>query len=142
MSNIKVSIDRIVIEYRDVYWSFFNPFKQNICDYYGIKEYIGKTGFKYHLHIREYPDHYFHISYQPYHEPKSMKHTLRIETHPDPLEYFQPILDGLKVNQVQGAEEAETKGETSSDYISCPPLETEDGKEKSPSLWAIYSLCF
>ncbi|MED0679989.1 replication initiation factor family protein [Aneurinibacillus thermoaerophilus] len=98
MSSIKLSIDRIVIEYRDVYWTFFNPFKQNICDYYGIKEYIGKTGFKYHLHIREYPDRYFHISYQPYHEPKSMKHTLRIETHPDHLEYFQHILDGLKAN--------------------------------------------
>ncbi|GEN34892.1 hypothetical protein [Aneurinibacillus danicus] len=98
MSNIKVSIDRIVIEYRDVYWTFFNPFKQNICDYYGIKEYIGKMGFKYHLHIRECPNRYFHISYQPYHEPKSMKHTLRIETHLDPLEHFQPILDGLKAN--------------------------------------------
>ncbi|MED0673660.1 hypothetical protein P4S95_26195 [Aneurinibacillus aneurinilyticus] len=33
MSNTKLSIDRIVIEYRDVYWSFFNPFKQSICDY-------------------------------------------------------------------------------------------------------------
>ncbi|MED0681267.1 hypothetical protein P4S96_02855 [Aneurinibacillus thermoaerophilus] len=40
MSNIKLSIDRIVIEYRDVYWTFFNPFKQSICDYYGIKERI------------------------------------------------------------------------------------------------------
>lgn len=101
MSNIKMSVDRIVIEYKDVYWSFFNLFKQNVCDYYGIKEYIGKKGFKYHLHIREYPDRYFHISYQPYHEPKSKKHSLRIETHPDHFEHFQHILDGLKEEQVQ-----------------------------------------
>lgn len=98
MSNIKLSIDRIVIKYRDVYWSFFNPFKQSICDYYGIKEYIGKTGFKYHLHIRECPDRYFHISYQLCYAPKSKKHPLRIETHPDHLEHFKPILDALRAH--------------------------------------------
>jgi hypothetical protein len=98
MSNIKLSIDRIVIEYRDVYWTFFNPFKQNICDYYGIKPTLREKGFKYHLHIKEYPDRYFHISYQLCYASKSIKHTLRIETHPDHLEHFQPILDGLKAN--------------------------------------------
>lgn len=30
MTNIKLSIDKIVIEYKDVYWKFFNPFKRNI----------------------------------------------------------------------------------------------------------------
>ncbi|CEH28567.1 replication initiation factor family protein, partial [Aneurinibacillus migulanus] len=98
MSNTKLSIDRIVIEYRDVYWSFFNPFKQSICDYYGIKPTIREKGFKYHLHIEEHSDRYFHISYQLCYAPKSRKHPLRIETHPDHLEYFQPILDGLKAN--------------------------------------------
>lgn len=98
MSNIKVSIDRIVIEYRDVYWTFFNPFKQNICDYYGINPTIKEKGFKYHFHIHECSNRYLHISYQLCYAPKSRKHTLRIETHPKHLKHFKHILDGLKAN--------------------------------------------
>lgn len=90
----------IVIEFKDVHWEFFNPFKRNICDYYGITESIGKVdwGYKYHLHIKLSDEVYFHISYQPFHEPKSYKHTLRIETHPDYLPEFKHLLDTLYQN--------------------------------------------
>jgi len=98
MSNIKVSVDRMVLEYKDVYWNFFNEFKRRICDFYGITEYIGNKGFKYHLHIKETKEVYMHISFQPYHEPKSMKHTLRIESHPEHLLTFRHILDRLRQN--------------------------------------------
>lgn len=100
MRNINLSIDKIVIEYKDVHWKFFNPFKRNICDYYGVTESIGKTdwGFKYHLHIELSHEAYLHISYQPYHEPKSFKHSLRIETHPDYLPEFKHLLDTLYQN--------------------------------------------
>lgn len=98
MSSIKVSVDRMVIEYRDVYWNFFNGFKQRVCEYYGITEYIGTQGFKYHLHIKETKEVYMHISFQPFHEPKSMKHTLRIETHPEHFVTFMSILGQLQRN--------------------------------------------
>lgn len=88
MSTIKVSIDRIVVEYKDVYWDFFNPFKQRLCDYYGIKEYIKQWGYKYHLHIKESADEYLHISYQQWGEGRSRKHTLQIETNPLHLNRF------------------------------------------------------
>lgn len=97
MSNITVSIDRIVIEYKDVYWNFFNPFKRRLCDYYGIKEYIKPWGFKYHLHIKESADTYLHISYQQS-EGRSLKHTLRIETNPLHLYRFSNWLLPLQNN--------------------------------------------
>lgn len=39
-----------------------------------------------------------HISFQPFHEPKSMKHTLRIETHPEHFVTFMSILGQLQRN--------------------------------------------
>lgn len=32
MRGVKVSIDRFVVDFTDVYWSFFNPFRQLLCE--------------------------------------------------------------------------------------------------------------
>jgi hypothetical protein len=33
MQGVKVSIDRVVVDFTNVYWDFFNPFRQLLCDY-------------------------------------------------------------------------------------------------------------
>lgn len=100
MKNIKVSIDRMVIEYKNVYLDFYNLFKRNLCNYYGIKEKINfkPWGFKYHLHIKESEDSYLHISYQHWREGRSKKYTLRIETNPIHLNRFRNWLLSLQKN--------------------------------------------
>ncbi len=35
MEGVTVSIDRIVIDFSDVYWEFFNELYKRICHYYG-----------------------------------------------------------------------------------------------------------
>ena len=98
MNNIKVSIDRIIIEYTKISMNFFNSyFMRNICDYYGIKPTIGKTGFHYKLNIKEYDDSYLYISYKPYHQSNSLSYSLWIEIHPKYLERFRNILDALNL---------------------------------------------
>lgn len=36
MKGVTVSIDRIVIDFTDVYWDFFNEFYKRICHYYRV----------------------------------------------------------------------------------------------------------
>ncbi len=40
MEGVKVSIDRIVIDFTNVYWSFFNPFRQRLCDYFTVFSFV------------------------------------------------------------------------------------------------------
>ncbi len=98
MNNIKVSIDRIIIEYTKVSMNFFNSYiMKNICDFYAVKPTIGKSGFRYKLYLKEYDGSYLHISYQPYNQGKSLSYSLWIETHPKYLERFRNILDALNI---------------------------------------------
>ncbi|WP_339298004.1 hypothetical protein MKY92_24900 [Paenibacillus sp. FSL R5-0623] len=41
MNGVTVSIDRIVIEFTDVYWDFFNEFHKRIGRFYGVKMTVG-----------------------------------------------------------------------------------------------------
>lgn len=45
MEGVSVSIDRIVIDFTDVYWDFFNEFHKRICHFYGVKMTVGKKDF-------------------------------------------------------------------------------------------------
>lgn len=95
MEGVKVSIDRIVIDFTNVYWSFFIPFRQRLCDYFNASLYVLDKGFKYHVHVTD-GEHYLHVSYQLAYAKKSLKHTLRIECHPDSLIHFKSWLMQLK----------------------------------------------
>lgn len=97
MEGIQVSIDRIVVEFTDVYWDFFNPFRLRLCEQLIVGLHLKEKGFKYHLHVRD-GGHYLHISYQLTFVPKSRKNTLRIECHPDSLVHFYSWLKPLKDN--------------------------------------------
>lgn len=45
MKGATVSIDRIVIDFIDVYWDFFNEFHKRICHFYGVKMTVGSKRF-------------------------------------------------------------------------------------------------
>lgn len=49
MEGVKVSIDRIVVDFTNVYWTFFNPLRQWFCDYYNAAFYVKEKGFKYRV---------------------------------------------------------------------------------------------
>lgn len=51
MKGVTVSIDRIVIDFTDVYWDFFNEFHKRICHFYGVKMTVGEREFQYRIKI-------------------------------------------------------------------------------------------
>jgi hypothetical protein len=95
MEGVQVSIDRIVVDFTDVFWNFFNPFQLRLRHYFNATFHLKEKGFKYHLHVRD-RGHYLHISYQLTFVPKSRKNTLRIECHPDSLVHFYSWLKPLR----------------------------------------------
>lgn len=95
MEDIQVSIDRIVVDFTDVFWDFFNQFHFNLRTHFNARFHLREKGFKYHLHVRD-GSHYLHISYQLAFVPKSRKNILRIECHPDSLVHFKSWLLPLR----------------------------------------------
>lgn len=81
MKGVTVSIDRIVIDFTDVYWDFFNVFHKRICHFYGVRMTVGERGFQYRIKINT-GKHFLHISYKLVYAPKTRKNTLRIEAYP------------------------------------------------------------
>ncbi|OUQ85406.1 hypothetical protein B5G50_27130 [Brevibacillus brevis] len=47
MEGVEVSIDCIVVDFKNVYWNFFNPLRQWLCDSYNAAFYVKDKGFKY-----------------------------------------------------------------------------------------------
>ncbi|AIQ73015.1 hypothetical protein [Paenibacillus odorifer] len=94
MKEVKLSIDRIVVDFTDVFWEFFNPFQQRIRECFRSPICAREKGFKYHLHIRN-DSHYLHISYQLCFVKKSRKNTMRIECHPESLVHFSSLLSQI-----------------------------------------------
>lgn len=100
MEGVQISIDRIVVDFTDIFWDFFNPFQLRLRQYLNASFQLKEKGFKYHLHVRD-SGHYLHLSYQLTFVPKSRKNTLRIECHPDSLVHFYSWLKPL--NDYAGA---------------------------------------
>ncbi|MBP2001373.1 hypothetical protein J2Z69_002416 [Paenibacillus shirakamiensis] len=88
MEGVKVSIDRIVVDFTNVYWKFFNPLRQWLCDSYNASFYVKDKGFKYRVRVRE-GKHWAYLSYQLVYARIGRKHTLRLECPPDSLIHFQ-----------------------------------------------------
>ncbi|UHA73722.1 replication initiation factor family protein [Paenibacillus sp. 481] len=95
MEDVQVSIDRIVVDFTDVLWDFFNRFHLTLRTHFNASLRLQEKGFKYHLHVRD-GSHYLHVSYQLTFVPKSRKNLLRIECHPDSLVHFKSGLLPLK----------------------------------------------
>ncbi|NOJ74157.1 replication initiation factor family protein [Paenibacillus alvei] len=95
MKDIQVSIDRIVVDFTDVFWDFFNQFHSTLRTHFNARFNLQEKGFKYHLHVRD-GGHYLHISYQLAFVPKSRKNVLRIECHPESLVHFKSWLLPLR----------------------------------------------
>ena len=96
MEGIKVSLDKVIIEYTKISMEFFNRyFVEGICVYYGIDHIIGKYGYHYELHIKKGHKVYLHIYYKPMYQKRSKHYPLRIKTHPAYLEHFSDILERL-----------------------------------------------
>ncbi|MCF2717188.1 hypothetical protein LWE69_08090 [Paenibacillus sp. UKAQ_18] len=101
MKGVTVSIDRIVIDFTDVYWDFFNEFYKRICHYYRVNMTVGERGFQYRIRINT-GEHFLHISYKLVFAPKTRKNTLGIEPYPKSLVYFRHWLEQIReyANQV------------------------------------------
>jgi len=95
MKRVTVSIDRIVIDFTDVYWDFFNEFHKRICHYYGVRMTVGERGFQYRIRINT-GEHFLHISYKLVFAPKTRENTLRIEVYPKSLFYFRHWLEQIR----------------------------------------------
>jgi hypothetical protein len=95
MEGVEVSIDRIFVEFTNVYWHFFNPLQLRLRQFFHASFNVHDKGFKYHVHVRD-GRHYMHISYQLTFVAKSQKNTLCIECHPDSLEHFYSWLSQMK----------------------------------------------
>lgn len=95
MKGVTVSIDRIVIDFTDVYWDFFNEFHKRICHFCGVRMTVGERGFQYRIRINT-GEHFLHISYKLVYAPKTRKNTLRIEVYPKSLVYFRHWLEQIR----------------------------------------------
>lgn len=96
MKDIKVSIDRIVIDFTHVHWNFFNQLHKRISHFYGVNMTVKDKGLKYHIKINT-GEHFMHISYQLVFAKKSHKNTLRIEVYPKSLGYFISWLEQFRL---------------------------------------------
>lgn len=88
MQGVKVSIDRIIVDFTNVYWTFFNPLRQRLCDYYNASFYVKDKGFKYRVRVRD-GKHWAYLSYQLVYARLARKHTLRLECPPESLVHFR-----------------------------------------------------
>lgn len=96
MDNIKVSLDKLVIEFTKVNINFFSKYFINgVCVVYRIDDFIGKYGYHYEIHIKKPNNAYLHIMYKPIKEPKLRHYPLRIKTHPCYLGEFTKILKDI-----------------------------------------------
>ena len=95
MKGVTVSIDRIVIDFTDVYWDFFNEFHKRICHFYGVRMTVGERGFQYRIRINT-REHFLHLSYKLIYAPRTQKNTLRIEAYPKSLVYFRQWLEQIR----------------------------------------------
>ncbi len=97
MEGVKVSIDRIVVDFTNVYWTFFNPLRQRLCEYYNAAYYVEDKGFKYRVRVRE-GKHWAYLSYRLLYARPSRKNTLRLECPPESLIHFMSWISKIGSN--------------------------------------------
>lgn len=100
MQDIKVSIDRIIIEYTKVSLEFFNTYvARTLCDFYHTNlNPNGSPAFHYTVCFKENDGQYLHLSYKPMREKKSIHYTLWAETNPEYMGTFKNVFKILSQN--------------------------------------------
>lgn len=100
MNDIRVSVDRIIIEYTKVSLEFFNRYiAKTLCDFY--HENINPNGspaFHYTVCFKENAGHYLHLSYKLMTEQKSTHYTLWAETNPEYMVTFKNVFKMFSKN--------------------------------------------
>lgn len=100
MEDIRVSVDRIIIEYTRVSLDFFNSYiAKYLCDYYhaNINPNSSKA-FHYTVYFKENDGHYLHLSYKLMSEKKATHYTLWAETNPEYMVTFRNVFKTLSRN--------------------------------------------
>ncbi|XKO53961.1 hypothetical protein ACI2WT_14295 [Lysinibacillus fusiformis] len=80
--EIEVSIDKFVVDYKDVPYSTFLRVYMVGVQKYKVKIKIYSGTYSYELHMRKSDDVYIHMYFKNFREIEGHLHTLRIETRP------------------------------------------------------------
>ncbi|MED4463234.1 replication initiation protein [Metabacillus fastidiosus] len=99
----QVSIDKFVIDYKDVPHSVFLRLYMIIAMKYKVKMTVYNGTYGYELHIRKCDDIYIHIYFKNFRETEGHLHTLRVETRPEHYSHFREILKmiGKRASRVE-----------------------------------------
>jgi len=100
MEGVKLSIDRIVVDFTGVGWEFFDWFHNTFRRAHQTQMTVRDRGFKYHITAYE-KGQYFHVSYYLLFAEKPKRYTLRIECHPGSLLLFKKWLAPIKEHAQQ-----------------------------------------
>ncbi|WP_446936037.1 hypothetical protein [Lysinibacillus fusiformis] len=91
--EIEVSIDKFVIDYKDVpHSAFLRVFMVGVQKYKVKMEIYGGT-YSYELHMRKSDNVYIHMYFKNFRETEGHLHTLRIETRPEHYSHFREIIE-------------------------------------------------
>ncbi|MDM5249154.1 replication initiation protein [Lysinibacillus sp. G4S2] len=101
--EIEVSIDKFVIDYKDVPHSAFLRVYMLGVKKYQVKMKIYSGTYSYELHMRKSDDVYIHMYFKNFREAEGYLHTLRIETRPEHYSHFREILEmiGKRASRVE-----------------------------------------
>jgi len=91
--EVAVSIDKFVIDYKDVPHSAFLRVYMVGLKKYQVKMEIYSGTYSYELHMRKSDDVYIHMYFKNFRETEGHLHTLRIETRPEHYSHFREILE-------------------------------------------------
>lgn len=100
MEGVKLSIDRIVVDFIGVGWEFFNWFHNQFRRAYRVPMTVKDKGFKYHITAHE-KGQYLHVSYLLLYAERSKRYTMRVECHPDSLLLYKKWLMPMKEHAQQ-----------------------------------------
>lgn len=91
---VKVSIDKLAVEYREVPAGYFMNWYGRLMFQrkYKVRRTEYRKLFVYQLHIRLVKGVYLHVFYQNFRETSGASYTLRLETRPEHYERFSEWL--------------------------------------------------
>ncbi|MDM5349271.1 hypothetical protein QUF65_00015 [Lysinibacillus sphaericus] len=101
--EIEVSIDKFIIDYKDVPDSAFLRVYMVGVQKYQVKMKIYSGTYSYELHMRKSDDVYIHMYFKNFRETEGHLYTLRIETRPKNYSHFREIIEmiGIQASRVE-----------------------------------------
>ncbi|GEB35918.1 hypothetical protein BPA01_54980 [Brevibacillus parabrevis] len=97
MMRASVSIDKFVMEYKDVpLGAYYGLMRDAAMNGFQIKETVYWGDYCYELHIRKGNRAYLHVFYKNFRETEGHLHTLRLETHPEHYLHFRELVEPIR----------------------------------------------